>query len=374
MEFFDQLPSAIQSTPALVAYVVGAIVALLAGHKLRMASILSKQIRDIPAAERRRALEIAAGTVLPKTITADQWIRLKRMQAVTGILGAILIVILALAAIALTRSNPDVSQVIGKQQETLDLLKYKLVAPKDFRPSLDVSVNVSSRYMDFRPLLAYIRTQIAEFEPESRSLPNGWTVELDHSQDAPPVPKKIHISLDDPMAAQLVFKWDRLALASVHFVFVQKNSTYASTQELPFAGMPDRSDIGIAYGGGRRELIVDAASEMLTLRIVGLTSSDDFGDQTWVTKPISTVLDLDKYLLRVSVVPVAPGADYNVMLDADPFPTLERLSFQASEADLLTVPKSLLVTLPNWATAPQFVVRFPTNRGEIIAMLGDRPA
>jgi hypothetical protein len=102
--FFRSIPAAASSPYAFAAYTIAAVIFLFAGARLRMAKLLLAKITSIPEPERRRALEIATGTVLPTHISPDQWIRLSSLRWTFLLLGSLLVVIFAIVTIAIV--NP----------------------------------------------------------------------------------------------------------------------------------------------------------------------------------------------------------------------------------------------------------------------------
>src|SRR6266496_2357246 len=100
-DLLRSIPAAASSPYALAAYAMATIVFLFAGTRLRMAKLLAARIETLPQAERRRALEIAADTILPTQISPEQWIRLRRLQWTFMLLAAILLAAVAVIVIAL---------------------------------------------------------------------------------------------------------------------------------------------------------------------------------------------------------------------------------------------------------------------------------
>ncbi len=116
-EFLNAIPAAASSPYALVAYAIAAVLFLLAGARLRMAKLLLERIEAVPENERRRALEIATGTVLPTSISPEQWIRISRLRWTFLLLGSLLIAILAVATIAIINPTKQAMQDIKKTTE-----------------------------------------------------------------------------------------------------------------------------------------------------------------------------------------------------------------------------------------------------------------
>lgn len=107
-EFIRSIPAAASGPYAFAAYAIAALVFIFAGERIRMAKLLLSRITSIPENERRRALEIATGTILPMHISPEDWIRHNRMRWLFLLLGAVLIVVLSISIIALlnpTKAN-----------------------------------------------------------------------------------------------------------------------------------------------------------------------------------------------------------------------------------------------------------------------------
>lgn len=100
-EFLKSIPAAASNPYALAAYAIAAVLFLLAGARLKMAKLLLAKITSIPEGERRRALEIATGTVLPTHVSPEQWIRHSRLRWTFMLLGALLIAVVTVAVIAI---------------------------------------------------------------------------------------------------------------------------------------------------------------------------------------------------------------------------------------------------------------------------------
>lgn len=117
-EFLRAIPGAAASPYSLAAYAIAGVLFLFAGARLRTTKLLMDRIDAIPAAERRRALEIATGTVLPTHISPEQWIRLSRMRWTFLLAGSLLIAILTVTTIAIV--NPTNAQIKDLKKTTAD--------------------------------------------------------------------------------------------------------------------------------------------------------------------------------------------------------------------------------------------------------------
>lgn len=123
--FLNSIPAAATSEFALVAYAIAAILFIIAGAKLQMAKLTFARIELLPESERRRALEIATGNVLPTHVTADQWIRHERQKWTFLLIGAVLIALMTVVTIALvnptSRDITNLETTVVKQAQQLRL-------------------------------------------------------------------------------------------------------------------------------------------------------------------------------------------------------------------------------------------------------------
>ena len=130
-EFIRSIPAAASSPYALTAYAIAAVIFLFAGARLRLAKALLAKIDAIPPEERRRAVEIATGTVLPTHISPEQWIRNNRLRWAFLLAVSILIVILVTAVVAIANPSGRELDKLGStiedssQQVKLDLWRSR---------------------------------------------------------------------------------------------------------------------------------------------------------------------------------------------------------------------------------------------------------
>lgn len=115
-DFIRAIPSAASSPYAFAAYAIAGILFIYAGARLRTAKLLIKRIDAIPEAERRRAFEIATGTVLPTHISPAQWIRYKRLHWRFLLAGSLLIAIFSTLVIAIL--NPTAEAIEDLKEVT----------------------------------------------------------------------------------------------------------------------------------------------------------------------------------------------------------------------------------------------------------------
>ena len=111
-EFLRSIPGAAASPYAFVAYAIAGILFVLAGAKLRLAKLATDKIETVPADQRRRALEIAMGTVLPEHVSPEQWIKHSRLRWTFLLLGSLIIALLAVSTIAILNPTEQAIQDI----------------------------------------------------------------------------------------------------------------------------------------------------------------------------------------------------------------------------------------------------------------------
>lgn len=109
-DFIDAIPAASTSPLAFAAYAIAAVLFLMAGAQLRLSKAFLQKISDVPPKERRRTLEIAADTVLPESISAEEWIRLKRLRWTFMLIGSVALIGFSVAVIALLHPSSSSSQ------------------------------------------------------------------------------------------------------------------------------------------------------------------------------------------------------------------------------------------------------------------------
>lgn len=165
-DFLQAIPTAASSPYALAAYAIAAVIFLFAGAKLRLTKMLLTQVSTMPLSERRRALEIATGTILPTNISAEQWIRNNRIRWFFLTLASLMIVVMVIATVAVVNTNK-----VPRHEYSLQPLELLFVIEYP---------------MDQPPLSAYIERlekEITESFRESRGDPNFTLEEIavDHT-------------------------------------------------------------------------------------------------------------------------------------------------------------------------------------------------
>ena len=95
--FFEALPSAAQSPLAMVGYLTAIAATVAIAFRVRRNKNLLTRIQDIPKGDRKELIQNEMNVVLPKEITAEQWLRSKLHQYY--FIGS-LVVILCLTLIA----------------------------------------------------------------------------------------------------------------------------------------------------------------------------------------------------------------------------------------------------------------------------------
>jgi type III secretory pathway component EscT len=79
-EFLNALPAAATSPLALTAYVVAAILFLVAGSRLRALGIVMARLELVPAHERHLVIRELTDSVVPASITPEEWLKAARLR------------------------------------------------------------------------------------------------------------------------------------------------------------------------------------------------------------------------------------------------------------------------------------------------------
>jgi len=117
-KFLEAIPAAATSPFAFAAYAIAGLLFIFAGAKLRLAKLLLDKITDLPENERRLVVEHAAGTVLPTSVSPEEWIRHSRLRWTFLLIGALLIGVIAVSTIALL--NPSHRAVESVREAVVD--------------------------------------------------------------------------------------------------------------------------------------------------------------------------------------------------------------------------------------------------------------
>lgn len=115
--FLNSIPEAASSPYALTAYALCCIIFLVAGERLRRINTIMKQIKNVPAKERKEIIEIATETKLPEKISAKDWIRLKQRKWIFVIIISFVISLTLISVISITK-NYDIN--ISKKVDNLE--------------------------------------------------------------------------------------------------------------------------------------------------------------------------------------------------------------------------------------------------------------
>lgn len=103
-EFLNALPEAAKSPLAIAAFCVCAVLAIYGGLRLKLVKAVLQRSRaggnEPSPAELRKWIELTTETKLPSRIDGEQWVRLKKIQAVVAIVLAGLITVVAVVALA----------------------------------------------------------------------------------------------------------------------------------------------------------------------------------------------------------------------------------------------------------------------------------
>ena len=128
-EFLRLIPSAAQSPFAFAAYAICAALFVFVGARLRRIRLALRQIKHVPEGDRRRVIEAITQSVIPDSITADQWIRSNRNRYIFELGAVVALLAAAIAVIALLRGTvstatkpPPTAEAIAEAHRFLEHL------------------------------------------------------------------------------------------------------------------------------------------------------------------------------------------------------------------------------------------------------------
>lgn len=144
-EFLKFIPAAATSPYAYGVYAICAALFVLIGSRLRTVQTVLRRIEQVPTEDRRHVIESITNSVIPSTITAEQWIRNNRNRGVFQLAGVVAILVTALATIDILHVGVDVDPPPPESQADAE--------SKTFLSKLDAG-NYSGAYLqmsaDFR--------------------------------------------------------------------------------------------------------------------------------------------------------------------------------------------------------------------------------
>ena len=91
-DFLGLIPQAATSPYAFAAYAICATLFVLVGARLRTVRSVLKELKQVPKEDRRRVIESVTNSVIPSSITAEEWIRSNRNRSLFQ-LGAIVVLL-----------------------------------------------------------------------------------------------------------------------------------------------------------------------------------------------------------------------------------------------------------------------------------------
>lgn len=136
----DALPQVAASPLAFVGYVLTLAVWIYAISRSQRLKTLLDRIKDVPAAERSKVIQLELGEVLPEKITAEQWIRSKKHRYFFVAFVLLLATVLAIGAMAMwigsaRISIDDVREVLPPPRKNSQLTGEMLLAQAPSRES-----------------------------------------------------------------------------------------------------------------------------------------------------------------------------------------------------------------------------------------------
>ncbi len=363
--FLKAIPDAAASPYALAAYGVAAVLFLLAGSKLQKTKALARYVDRLPKSERRRGLEIAAGTILPDSITPEDWLRLKRMQGVILLLGSVVIAGLVVAIIAIVTPSTVGSEEV---QNLGDAIRYRPYNVADFRVSTDLELRRDSPRV--RSGLGFVSQQLQgalqSLDPNSDILPNGLAVRRRARVDDPPRLEHVLVPLSSTETIG----------ASFQSMLANLRLRISLLGELP----PDDAVLNLLQDTSQRRVRFTALDGERKL-LFGLSGQKDLlalsemridSRTASVREPLNSLLDLAGLALVIEIVPWADNdVDYEYLLQSPPARIATDVVIRASDRYTLRIPFSELKPLHHdEELVPQmYWIRFPRGRAELIRWL-----
>lgn len=104
--FISAIPAAATNGYAFGAYALCATLFIFGGAKLRELRSILRVIKDVPEHQRAELIRVTTGRILPKHITAEQWIRHNRNQGFFSLGAGMLVVAGAVAILAFVDRGP----------------------------------------------------------------------------------------------------------------------------------------------------------------------------------------------------------------------------------------------------------------------------
>jgi hypothetical protein len=105
-EFISAISMAATSPYALVAYAIAAILFLWGGARLRTVQTVLKAIASVPPSDRKHVIESITNSVIPDTISAEEWIRHNKSRSIFLLIGTAMVLTASLGAIAIINPSP----------------------------------------------------------------------------------------------------------------------------------------------------------------------------------------------------------------------------------------------------------------------------
>lgn len=122
-EAFSALPSAAKNPLALVAYLAVTVAWVLAVFRSRRLKVLLKGLEVIPKNQRAALVSQEMGTVLPRNISVEQWIRAQKHKYYIWVVALLIGMVIIIAAIAAWKAWTERPQLHVTFPDVLDNLK-----------------------------------------------------------------------------------------------------------------------------------------------------------------------------------------------------------------------------------------------------------
>jgi hypothetical protein len=123
--FIKAIPSAAASPSALAAYVIAILCSTVVALRTRRHKMLLSKLEALPPAQRIRALELEIGTVMPRNLSPEQWLRSRIHTYVFMIVALVCSVALVITLVALTSKQAPPARASSESGVSGDIGLYQ---------------------------------------------------------------------------------------------------------------------------------------------------------------------------------------------------------------------------------------------------------
>lgn len=172
-KMLDAISEAGRTPLSLVAFLAVAGIVLVLGVRSHRLSVIRKALRDLPEADRQRALEIVIGQPLPPGMTPEQWLKYQRQKILFHGFIAILVFTAIIYAIFVYAKPGDDDERDAVEKRARQALTYFYSRDKDsqqFDLWLDTIKQQYGSLSSFRSALDKNRAQLIETPVQRRKI------------------------------------------------------------------------------------------------------------------------------------------------------------------------------------------------------------